>query len=696
MTKVRGALLAHPVLLGLGFVLVVLLATAWWVWQSVFGLTSTVVYYGVPDAPELAAQGPDQVVYRIDPTRSEVRYEVEETLAGRSNTAVGTTKGVAGDVLVDYADPQNSEVGEIVVNVQQLDSDQQLRDERIRHDFLESNRYPLVTFVPTAVEGIGDDLGDGSRHEVQVTGDLTVKETTNPVTLDAVVTSSGDELHIEAEATVLMSDFGVGPINLVGLARTSDEVLLGFDLVARDARQLGSITQLAFEDQEVEVHEGEGPSFRDEVQPILEGSCAGCHQPDTAGATVWELATASDAQRVASGLALSVESRYMPPWLASGESVDFRHDLRLSDDEIATITAWADAGGQRGGDGDEPIEPTVEQVRHAERDIVLTADAPYQGSTDLTNDYRCLVMDPELTEPTILAGYEFVPDQVEYVHHALIFQMRADTREQVQELDDADEGTGYECFGGAGARDSLVAGWAPGQMPGIYPEGVGLPLEPGDFFVVQVHYHYMHAAPPDRSELVLELADDPDAITEQIDVTPYLGPAEIPCGPGESGPLCDREAARAALAEEFGPSGAFIADGLNRACGTTPEEIGVLDGTVARSTCERQVGSGGAGQIISVLGHMHEIGATFRMTLNPGTDDERILLDIPRWDFNWQFHYRPVEDIVLEPEDVIRVDCSWDRTLIHPSLPPRYILWSEGTEDEMCYSTITTRQPIES
>ncbi|OWY63492.1 hypothetical protein B7486_52835 [cyanobacterium TDX16] len=695
MAKVRGAVLGHPVLLGLGFVAVVALATGWWVWQSMFGLGSTVVYYGVPDAPELAADGPDQVVYRIDPTRSEVRYEVEETLAGRTNTAVGTTKGVAGDVLVDYAEPESSEVGEIVVNVQQLDSDHQLRDERLRHDFLESNEHPLVTFVPTAVEGIGDDLGDGSEHEVQVTGDLTVKDATHPVTLDATVVREGDELHIDAEATVLMSDFGVGPINIVGLARTSDEVLLAFDLVAEDAEQLGTVTELAFEEQDVEVQEGEGPSFHDEVQPILEDSCAGCHQPDASGASVWELATAEDAQRVASGLGLAVESRYMPPWLASSESVDFQHDLRLSDEEVATIAAWADAGGQLDVDGDAPVEPTAEQVRHPDRDVVMTADAPYQGSTDLPNDYRCLVMDPGITEPTYLAGYEFVPDQTEYVHHALIFRMDAETRAEVDERDAADEGTGYECFGGAGARDELVAGWAPGQMPGVYPDGVGLPMEPGDFFVVQVHYHFVHAAPQDRSELVLDVADDQAAITERLDVTTYLGPAEIPCGEGESGPLCDREAARAALAEEYGPSGAFIADALLRACDATAEEVGVLDGTVARSTCDLGVGERGAGEIMSVLGHMHEIGSTFRMTLNPDTPEERVLLDIPRWDFNWQFHYAPVEQIVLDADDVIRVECSWDRTLIDPALPDRYVLWSEGTEDEMCYSTITTRSPLE-
>ena len=86
---------------------------------------------------------------------------------------------------------------------------------------------------------------------------------------------------------------------------------------------------------------------------------------------------------------------------------------------------------------------------------------------------------------------------------------------------------------------------------------------------------------------------------------------------------------------------------------------------------------------------MHEFGETFRMTLNPDTPDERVLLDIPNWAFEWQFDYRPVDSIVVEPGDVIRVECTWDRSLA-PMPEPRHITWNEGTEDEMCYSTLST------
>ncbi|NNE75150.1 MAG: hypothetical protein HKN26_15900, partial [Acidimicrobiales bacterium] len=76
---------------------------------------------------------------------------------------------------------------------------------------------------------------------------------------------------------------------------------------------------------------------------------------------------------------------------------------------------------------------------------------------------------------------------------------------------------------------------------------------------------------------------------------------------------------------------------------------------------------------------------------NPDTPDEVVLVDVPNWSFDWQLNYYPADDIVIEEGDIIRVDCEWDRSLIDPDAEPRYVFWSEGTDDEMCYSQIFTR-----
>ena len=143
------------------------------------------------------------------------------------------------------------------------------------------------------------------------------------------------------------------------------------------------------------------------------------------------------------------------------------------------------------------------------------------------------------------------------------------------------------------------------------------------------------------------------------------------------------------VARRFGPGGAAVADLLHRACRTTPQQVAAnSDGVTGSTTCDFPVRQ--PGEVIGLLGHMHELGSSYRMTLNPGTPDEKVLLDIPVWNFAWQLAYSPVDDVVLKKGDNIRVTCSWDRReRFDPD--PRYIVFAEGTEDEMCFSTLTVR-----
>ena len=700
--KVKGVVGRHPVLAGMGMLIVVSAVVGGIVWNSMFGLEPTVVYFGVPDAPTLTATN-NETIYRLDASRSTITYNVTEKLAGTTHTATGTTRGIAGDIALNTTKPADSRIGDIVINVQQLTSDQQLRDERLRHDYLQSNDYQTATFSPTTLDGLPTKISEDTPYKFTITGDLTVKETTKPATLKATGTLTGNELHLNATTTISLTNYGIGPINMVGFAQADDNARLDFNLTAIDTADFTDTNRVASAATTNTKPTGTSPSFTNAVQPILENSCASCHQTGEAGAPFWELTDASDATRIADGLALITKSRYMPPFLATDAGIPLKHDPRLTNKQITTIEDWANAGAPLDTPTTTPIKATSEPANRIDPDVTLRADAPYQGSTEQINDYRCLVMDPGLKEDAALTGYEFIPDTNEFVHHALIFRMTADQRDTINARDAADPGTGYGCFGGVGAEGSipsptgrgggtdLVSAWAPGQSGERFPDGSGMALNAGDFFVIQVHYHFVHAAPPDHSQLALEFGDGPAEDYDNIDVTQYLAPAEIPCMPDEKGPLCDRDAMMVDLAERYGDSAPMIADGLNALCSTTPEmSANVDEDGVSVSWCDHW--AVGEGTIVSIFGHMHELGRTFRMTLNPDTPTEQILLDIDRWDFNWQLNYTPAKATVIKPGDLIRVECSWDRSLINPQAEPRWISWAEGTEDEMCYSALTTRE----
>ena len=101
-------------------------------------------------------------------------------------------------------------------------------------------------------------------------------------------------------------------------------------------------------------------------------------------------------------------------------------------------------------------------------------------------------------------------------------------------------------------------------------------------------------------------------------------------------------------------------------CGGTVDDYDDLEGSVGHSSCDLPARS--TGTIHTVMGHMHEFGAAYRMTLHPDTPEERILLDIPVWDFEWQLNYEPVEDIRIERGDMVRFECWWDP---HPAVYAR-------------------------
>lgn len=646
----------------------------------------------VPVAPRLTA-GAGERIYRIDPARSAAAYEVTERLAGTErSTATGRTAAIAGDLAVNRGRPDASRVGEVVIDVEQLASDSSLRDARIRSDFLESHQYSLARFTTTATEGLPTSpLQDGTPYRFTISGDLSLKATTRPVRWDATASLSGDEVTVAASTTLKMSDFGIGPISIIGLVGTDDEFTLRLELVAVDPTR----RDIAVEAPNLATKlaaEGTSPSFGREVRPILERNCVACHRGDAIGADVWRLETAGDAAATASGIGVVTRSTYMPPWPASKAGIALQHDRSLSGGDIDTLDRWARAGGPLDVDSSVRLDPPADDpASRIREDLTVRMAEPYVGDGTQTNDYRCFILDPKFTEPTYVTGYSFVPGTRQVTHHGLVYRVASADRAALDARSGSDGRPGWQCFlgedfGGAGSGD-LVAGWVPGQVPLDFGDDAGFLFQPGDFLVAQLHYHYGPLL-TDQSEIRLQTAG-PSPSMRELDVHSPTGPVELPCPAAQSsGPLCDRNAALTRLTELYGPAAPFVANGLLAMCGgeraLTRDPV-TGNGT---TTCNQRIRTDG--QIVDVLGHMHTIGKAFKMTLNPGTPGEKVLLDIPTWNFEWQLNYQPVEPVDVKRGDVLRIECSWDRGLrFDPE--PRYIVFAEGTEDEMCFSTYTVR-----
>jgi len=175
-------------------------------------------------------------VFVIVPGESTVTYEVGEVFLNQDNAynlAVGITSEVIGEIIVDRTNPQYSSIGPISVDISQFTSDSQRRDNAIRERFLESTQFPIALFNPTEVQGLPESYQEGEPISFQVTGDLTVRGVSRPVTFDVTLVGEGNTMTGEATTMILMSDFGFGPISIGGILNTEDEVNVKFAFVAR-------------------------------------------------------------------------------------------------------------------------------------------------------------------------------------------------------------------------------------------------------------------------------------------------------------------------------------------------------------------------------------------------------------------------------------------------------------------------------
>ncbi len=187
------------------------------------------------EAESSAPEG-GMILYQIVPAESQVSYEVGETFLSQNNrfaVAIGVTPQVSGEIQLDPAHPQTAVIGEIQVDLSQFKSDSGRRDGAIRDRFLQSSTYPIAVFKPTQIEGLPETYVEGQEITFKVTGDLTVKQTTQPVTFDVTAKIEAGVLSGNATTTILMSQFNVGPISIAGMLNTEDEVKLAFNFVAQ-------------------------------------------------------------------------------------------------------------------------------------------------------------------------------------------------------------------------------------------------------------------------------------------------------------------------------------------------------------------------------------------------------------------------------------------------------------------------------
>ncbi|MBZ0302775.1 MAG: YceI family protein [Anaerolineae bacterium] len=201
--------------------------------------TSTPDASPTPDpsaTPQTEAGLTGRSLFRIDPTLSEVRFIIHEELFGNPKEVIGSTDQVAGDIIVDFQNPANSQVGEIRINARTLETDDENRTRALRNQILQSrlDEFEFSTFVPTAISGMpAGPVNVGDTVTFELTGDLTVRNITNPVTFAVTATLTAENrLDGTASAMVTRTEYELTIPRAPGVANVTDDLALEITFVA--------------------------------------------------------------------------------------------------------------------------------------------------------------------------------------------------------------------------------------------------------------------------------------------------------------------------------------------------------------------------------------------------------------------------------------------------------------------------------
>ncbi len=368
-----------------------------------------------------------------------------------------------------------------------------------------------------------------------------------------------------------------------------------------------------------------------QISRIMQQHCQSCHRAGEIGP--FELTDYREVVGWAAMIQEVVNERRMPPWSANPEHGKFSNDCRLSEAEIRLINQWVSQGAPEGDLAELPPPATFASGwQMGEPDeIIPMAPKPFSVPATGTVEYKYFVVDPGFKEDKWVSAAECRPDKRAVIHHIIV---------------------GIRGAGdfGQGVHDQVQSDWiaatAPGSPPMVLPQGYAKKIPAGAKLVFQMHYTPNGVATEDLSSIGLKFIEPEQVTHEVLTVKAADGRFVIPPG-SENHPV------RASLK--------FDRDA----------------------------------ELISLFPHMHLRGKSFRYTARLPNGDEEILLDIPRYDFNWQNGYE-LETIRKFPAGT-RIICQahFDNStnnIANPD-PTAEVRWGDQTWEEMMIGYMNVALP---
>lgn len=328
-----------------------------------------------------------------------------------------------------------------------------------------------------------------------------------------------------------------------------------------------------------------------------------------------------------------VDQRRMPPWYANPDHGSFANDRSMPKEEKELIARWVENGQPEGDPADLP-EPRA----FAEGWTIPEPDAVFYMSDEPF---------PVPAEGVVSYKHFIVDPGFTEDKWVKAVQARPENRGVVHHIIVSLVEPGEDSERGFRRRGGL-AGYATGMQSRVYPEGVGTLIPAGSLLRFQMHYTPNGIATQDRSSVGMVFADS--------DTIKYRAVGGV--------------------------------------CGTTAINIpaGASDHVI---TAKRKLSRDTL--LTGMMPHTHVRGNAFRYEVDYPDGRHEVLLDVPRFDFNWQLWYHLDEPKLLPKGSVIRTTAHYDNSddnVFNPD-PTVEVGYGPQTWDEMMfgwYSTIVPRE----
>ncbi|HKB13629.1 MAG TPA: hypothetical protein VKD69_23340 [Vicinamibacterales bacterium] len=427
------------------------------------------------------------------------------------------------------------------------------------------------------------------------------------------------------------------------------------------------------------------PTFTKDVAPIVFDKCVGCHRKGEVAPMT--LTSYDEVRPWAKVIKTKVVSREMPPWFADpAHTLKMRNDRSLSQAQIDTIAAWVDGGAPKGSDADLPALPKFAEGWTAGREPDAILEMPVDFSIPAEGELGVQMFYSKIpwNEDRFAETLEIRPGNRAVVHHAGVFVVDIPEGASIADgrlvlpngkaaTDRAGDGAAVAAATRINTNDTALPGankllsWVPGRGVDSHRADIGKRIPAGKYINWQLHYNPTGKPEKDRTRLGIWFNKVP--VTHEL----LIRQAGDPLATTKGG---------LSLYRAEGKEVEYAADeGSTRRRNKTPNippyaEAWSLTGITPVTEDIT---------LYAMSPHMHLRGKSLKWVIVYPDGREQTILDVPKFDFNWQIQYELEQPLHIPAGSKILGIGYYDnspKNRWNPA-PEKEVYWSEQSWDEM-------------